>query len=94
MATNRNPKSFARAPARRVRRSNGDVLRALIDAHALRAVDIANLCRVSHAAAKSWRLTVNPRPIPDCALELLAMKCGEVSPFKDHLRHEPAPVES
>ena len=76
------PAHYADAPRRRLRRPNSAILDELIRIHELRTRDLAELCRVTQAAAKSWRQrSTSARAIPDAALELLSLKLGEASPF-------------
>lgn len=65
--------------------ANRDALRALVARHSLDAAAVARLCRVSVSAVRAWLKSPHARSaraMPDAAIELLAMKLGEPSPFR------------
>ncbi len=71
---------------RRVRRTNEQVLRALVEKHGLDRDRVADLTRSTPHTAKAWMRSEDNaahRRIPDGLLELLCLKLGEESPFRD-----------
>lgn len=67
------------------RETNRATLLAIIARHGLGVDDVAKLCRASAWTVRAWTKSTksrSARAITDAALELLALKLGEPSPFE------------